>query len=105
MKWILPYVTEISSLWVLIVSTLTLGTDQRLAQGNILVTDDERAILCDFGLATVMDDELTALATSNEFKGSTRWCSPEVLSGESRSPSTDMWSWGCLALEVAGWNY
>ncbi|KAG8960869.1 hypothetical protein FRC05_006539 [Tulasnella sp. 425] len=67
---------------------------------NVLVNDDRRAVLCDFGLAAVVREGRRGLTTSADFRGSTRWCSREVLMGEERRLKTDIWGWACLALEI-----
>ncbi|KAG9011337.1 hypothetical protein FRB93_003139 [Tulasnella sp. JGI-2019a] len=60
------------------------------------------AMLCDFGLATALGNDSTGLTTSDgtAFKGSVRSSSPEVLDGEEKSLPSDMWSWGCLFLQI-----
>lgn len=67
---------------------------------NVLVNDHRRAVLCDFGLSTVMQDTSTGLTTGAGFQGSIRWASPEVITGNPRTLTSDMWGWGCLALEI-----
>lgn len=62
----------------------------------MLVNDDRSAVLCDFGLAIVLQDEPMGLTTAEGFKGTIRWCSFEVLCGERKSPESDIWSWGLL---------
>ncbi|KIO20131.1 hypothetical protein M407DRAFT_140421 [Tulasnella calospora MUT 4182] len=67
---------------------------------NVLVTDDRNAVLCDFGLTIVLQDGPTGLTTAEGFRGTIRWCSLEVLLGERRSSTSDVWSWGCLVMEI-----
>lgn len=67
---------------------------------NVLVNDHRRAVLCDFGLSAVMQDTSTGLTTGPGFQGSTRWSSPEVITGSPKTLKSDMWGWGCLALEI-----
>lgn len=71
-----------------------------MLQFNVLVTTTRRAILCDFGLATVREVAHTGLTTATDFKASFRWCPPEVADNKPRTFESDMWSWGCLALEI-----
>ncbi|KAG8905225.1 hypothetical protein FRB99_000445 [Tulasnella sp. 403] len=66
---------------------------------NVLVNEQESAVLCDFGLAAAME-EVSGLSTSKGFTGSIRWCSPELLFDHPRTPESDMWAWGCLAYEI-----
>ncbi|KIO23546.1 hypothetical protein M407DRAFT_50686, partial [Tulasnella calospora MUT 4182] len=68
---------------------------------NVLVNKECRAVLCDFGLARLYEDSgFSRLETSTGFKGSLRWCSPEVINGEPRSPSGDVYSWAWLVWEI-----
>ncbi|KAG9030421.1 Phosphatidylinositol (PI) 3-kinase [Tulasnella sp. UAMH 9824] len=67
---------------------------------NVLVNDNGRALLSDFGLAQAMEDGPTGLSTSSGFQGTFRYCSPEVLQGTSPNLQSDIWAWGCLALEI-----
>lgn len=58
---------------------------------------------CDFGLATVVDDNPTGLTTSqNASRGTTRYFSPELLEEHTshKTLSSDVWAWGCVAMEV-----
>ncbi|KAG8960870.1 hypothetical protein FRC05_006540 [Tulasnella sp. 425] len=66
----------------------------------IIHGDLKSSRLCDFGLAAVVREGYSGLTTSADFKGSTRWCSREVLMGEERTLKSDIWGWGCLALEI-----
>lgn len=74
------------------------------AQANVLIGNAGTritALLSDFGLATVMAKESNGLLTSEGFKGSYNWSSPEVaVHNRPRTLENDVWSWGCLALEV-----
>ncbi|KAG8874939.1 hypothetical protein FRB97_005515 [Tulasnella sp. 331] len=74
---------------------------KRLQLDNVLVNDVGDAMLCDFGLTKVLGAEPSGLTTDDgNFKGAVRWTSPEVLEGEDKSLSSDVWSWGCLLLEI-----
>ncbi|KAG8954016.1 hypothetical protein FRC04_001000 [Tulasnella sp. 424] len=67
---------------------------------NVLVNDNLRAVLCDFGLSATMEGRKAELNTAINFKGSPRWCSPEALLETGKTLKSDIWSWGCLALEI-----
>ncbi|KIO16076.1 hypothetical protein M407DRAFT_233844, partial [Tulasnella calospora MUT 4182] len=71
-----------------------------LKAANVLVTDHRKAQLCDFGLAIAVQEARTGVTTSHAFTGSIRWCSPEVMGEEEKTIESDMWSWGCLVLEM-----
>lgn len=71
-------------------------------QGNVLINDNLRAVLCDFGLSTILQDEPSGLTTTKSIKGSTRYMSPELLDEDaSLSLMSDIWAWGCLLFEVS----
>jgi len=55
-----------------------------LKGANILIDDQGRACLSDFGLATVVYDKDTVnlMTTGSIAHGSTRWMAPELLSPE-----------------------
>ncbi|KAG9034282.1 hypothetical protein FRB95_013440 [Tulasnella sp. JGI-2019a] len=69
---------------------------------NILLNDERRAVLCDFGLAVAADEVQTGLNTSKGLKGTMRYCSPELVMQEEslRTVSSDIWAWGCLLVEI-----
>ncbi|KIO27673.1 hypothetical protein M407DRAFT_35604, partial [Tulasnella calospora MUT 4182] len=65
-----------------------------IKSANVLVNSNCRAVLCDFGLARLHEDGgFRRLETSTGFKGSIRWCSPEVLDGQPRTPTSDVYAW------------
>ncbi|KAG8916434.1 hypothetical protein FRC01_003155 [Tulasnella sp. 417] len=75
-----------------------------LKPSNLLVSDSIEAVLCDFGLATFIDESgaSSGLTTSKSVKGSTRYMSPELLleTGVKHTLGSDMWAWACTVLEV-----
>ena len=75
-------------------SQLTLG------QANIVV-DSGLARLCDFGLSSLLDD-LSTYTQSTSTGGTTRFLSPELLTGEleARNEGSDIWAFGCASGEV-----
>ncbi|KAG8989173.1 Tyrosine-protein kinase ZAP-70 [Tulasnella sp. JGI-2019a] len=76
-----------------------------LKASNILVNGQGHAVLCDLGLAKALSPDHSGYTTSDIFKGSHRWCSPEVLNGKPRSLESDIWSWACSVLEVRATIY
>ena len=65
---------------------------------NILVKDD-RVYLADFGIA--LDWESLGRSTTTEDTGKTWiYCAPEVAQYEKRNWSSDVWSLGCVFLEM-----
>ncbi|KAE9393864.1 kinase-like protein, partial [Gymnopus androsaceus JB14] len=75
---------------------------------NILVSDDLRCCLADFGLALVISDSrtLSNATTSAMTKGTTRWMAPElIIPSHSAKPATnntsrDIYAFGCTILEI-----
>ncbi|WP_081748554.1 serine/threonine-protein kinase [Nocardiopsis sp. CNT312] len=59
---------------------------------NIMLTDDERTVVTDFGIANV--DGSTALTQTGVFIGSPEYMAPERFEGERALPSSDLWSLG-----------
>jgi tRNA A-37 threonylcarbamoyl transferase component Bud32 len=60
--------------------------------GNILVTPESRAVLTDFGIATLHGDP--ALTQAGMVMGTPGFCAPERIRGEPASPASDLWSLG-----------
>ncbi len=60
--------------------------------GNILVTTDGRAVLTDFGIATLHGDP--GLTQAGMVMGTPGFCAPERIRGEPASPASDLWSLG-----------
>ncbi|KAG8915671.1 hypothetical protein FRC00_001537 [Tulasnella sp. 408] len=67
---------------------------------NVLIKNDGRAAICDFGLAQVLDEEFERLASQTIHRGTVRWTSPERLDDNGPlAPSSDVWSWAWLIWE------
>ncbi|KAJ3554667.1 hypothetical protein NP233_g12371 [Leucocoprinus birnbaumii] len=74
-----------------------------LKGNNILVSNERRALITDFGASHITPKEaMKAGATSSQIDYTTRWAAPEILSGEAARPemSCDIWSFGCLCGET-----
>ncbi|KAG8895742.1 hypothetical protein FRB99_000377, partial [Tulasnella sp. 403] len=76
-----------------------------IKMGNALILDDgprPRAVLCDFGLAKVMDNKHSGLTTTGfDTHGTTLYFSPEIIIDESpRTLKSDIWAWGCLLFQM-----
>lgn len=59
-------------------------------------------MLCDFGLARVLDDEPSGLTTTGLPKFTLYYASPELLNNVMyHTLQSDVWAWGCLLLSVS----
>ncbi len=67
--------------------------------GNVLINDDGRAILTDFGIATMAGDP--ALTSTGVVLGSPAYMSPERARGQKPGPEADMWSLGATLYSAA----
>lgn len=61
---------------------------------NVLLGDEGRVVLTDFGIATVEGD--TALTMTGEVVGSPEYLAPERALGRNPGPASDLWSLGAL---------
>ncbi|WP_051712465.1 serine/threonine-protein kinase [Spirillospora albida] len=59
---------------------------------NVLVTDDDRAVLTDFGIAQMAGD--ATLTRTGLIMGSPAYMAPERLRGERAIPASDLWALG-----------
>lgn len=59
-------------------------------------------MLCDFGLARVLEEIPSGLTTRSAKIGTLRYVSPELMLASSarHTRESDVWAWGCLFLEV-----
>jgi serine/threonine protein kinase len=61
---------------------------------NVLVGDDDRIVLTDFGIASM--DGATALTQTGALIGSPGYIAPERLRGRPAGPESDLWSLGAV---------
>jgi hypothetical protein len=67
---------------------------------NIVITEDDRAKLTDFGISRVIHDEVT-LATGGAFiVGTPGYMAPEVARGREHGPASDVFSLGATLFRV-----
>jgi eukaryotic-like serine/threonine-protein kinase len=77
-----------------------------LKPGNVMVTPADsnsfRVVLTDFGLARIADASSahTSLTASGDLLGTLAYISPEQLTGDSVTPSTDYYAFGLIWLEM-----
>lgn len=68
---------------------------------NIIVGDDERVRVLDFGLAEPMRPEHRAEDRDAEISGTPRYMAPELWEGRAASGAVDVWALGAIAYELA----
>ncbi|QYC44484.1 Serine/threonine-protein kinase PK-1 [Nonomuraea coxensis DSM 45129] len=61
---------------------------------NVLLREDGRSVLTDFGIAAVR--ESTSLTATGSFIGSPEFMAPERINGHEGDPASDLWSLGML---------
>ena len=71
---------------------------------NILLGSDGRARITDFGIATEIDNDGTALTAADGVVGTMRYLAPERLAGEPAVPATDVWGLGAVLYEMLTGN-
>ncbi|KDQ12083.1 hypothetical protein BOTBODRAFT_176617 [Botryobasidium botryosum FD-172 SS1] len=63
---------------------------------NILISDDGKALLADFGMSNIIESPFTQ---SNGPGASFRWMAPEIQGGK-YTKGCDIWAWGMTTLEL-----
>ncbi|KAG8995836.1 hypothetical protein FRB90_000080 [Tulasnella sp. 427] len=64
---------------------------------NILISDTNHVLLCDFGLTKVAPSQTS---TSLKGAGTTRWQSPELLNGAPKTFKSDVYAFGMTIAEI-----
>ncbi|MFY9262288.1 MAG: protein kinase [Actinomycetaceae bacterium] len=65
--------------------------------GNIMVTDDHKVKVVDFGISKEIDDAATVTVSR---RGTYHYASPEQMRGAPPAPSMDIYSTGCLLYQI-----
>ena len=63
---------------------------------NVLVSADDHAYLCDFGLSKRSSSSVSALSAPGEVLGTVAYIAPEQIEHGDAGPSADIYSLGCL---------
>ncbi|KAF2265059.1 kinase-like protein [Lojkania enalia] len=67
--------------------------------GNILLSNG-KIFLCDFGISRDWSKNEHSTTEGDVLKFTRRYCAPEVLNRDARNSSADIWSLGCVFLEL-----
>eukprot|EP01006_Ploeotia_vitrea_P035827 TRINITY_DN65940_c0_g1_i1.p2 TRINITY_DN65940_c0_g1~~TRINITY_DN65940_c0_g1_i1.p2 ORF type:complete len:567 (-),score=287.24 TRINITY_DN65940_c0_g1_i1:67-1767(-) len=71
-----------------------------LAARNVLVDEQLRAKVCDFGMSRVREDSEDGQSQTKSNVGPLKWMAPESLRSKVYSPSSDTWMFGVLLYEM-----
>ncbi|KAG8958424.1 hypothetical protein FRC03_009135 [Tulasnella sp. 419] len=76
-----------------------------LKAANVLIDDQRRARLCDFGTSHIVSNLPVGLAPSDmvspsELGYTVRYSSPELQMDEVSTPMSDIWAVGCVAMQI-----
>ncbi|KAH7333944.1 kinase-like domain-containing protein [Rhizoctonia solani] len=71
-----------------------------LKGANVLISEDGKAMLSDFGNSLVEDNTIRFTATTRDVACSSRWAAPEILDGAAASYPADIFALGMTLLEA-----
>ncbi|KAJ3117844.1 hypothetical protein HK098_006086 [Nowakowskiella sp. JEL0407] len=71
---------------------------------NILIDEQWRAKICDFGLAKIKQEVSTLNPEKNQFAGTTLYMAPELFDYDSASELTDVYAFAIVVTEVITWS-
>ncbi|KZF26027.1 kinase-like protein [Xylona heveae TC161] len=100
-KFIIPIARELAEALKCVHDAGIIHRDVKAA--NILVSEDGRLQLCDFGISAVVQSKLEKRST---IIGTPNWMPPEMLNGEPAvragyGNEVDCWAYGCTIYEIA----
>ena len=71
-----------------------------LKPDNLLVSEDGMVTVLDFGIAAVLDDDVTRLTATGTPIGTSHYMSPEQIQGTGVGPGSDLYALGCILHEL-----
>ncbi|GAA4889157.1 serine/threonine protein kinase PkaE [Saccharopolyspora cebuensis] len=71
-----------------------------LKPANVLVTDEGAVKVLDFGIAAVLQSDVTRLTATGTPMGTSRYMSPEQVQGARVTPHSDLYALGCVLHEL-----
>jgi serine/threonine protein kinase len=72
-----------------------------LKPGNVMLVEESRLVITDFGLAREVSDEAEPLTEPQGMVGTPAYMAPEQLMGAAASPASDLYAFGLVAFEIA----
>ena len=72
-----------------------------LKGANVLVDSDGKVKLSDFGCSKLFENSFSQSEFSSVIRGSLAWMAPEILMNKGIHRKADIWSLGCLIIEMA----
>jgi len=70
-----------------------------MLQVNVLISDNGKALLTDFGYSAAVDSSFSmSMSNTGGTKGTLRWMAPEILDGGDVSAEADVWAFGMTVL-------
>lgn len=67
---------------------------------NIMIRPDGSVVVLDFGVAALLDADITGITATGEALGSPAYMSPEQVKGVQASPRSDLYALGCVMHEL-----
>jgi serine/threonine protein kinase len=96
-KWIIPILREVALAIYWVHKHGVIHRDIKCA--NVLVTEDGRVQLCDFGVAGIIETKFDKRST---FIGTPNWMAPELFDpSSSYGTEVDIWAFGSMVYEIA----
>lgn len=96
-KWIIPILREVALAIFWVHKHGVIHRDIKCA--NVLVTEDGRVQLCDFGVAGIIETKFDKRST---FIGTPNWMAPELFDpSSSYGTEVDIWAFGSMVYEIA----
>lgn len=67
---------------------------------NVMIRPDGAVVVLDFGVAALLDADITSITATGEALGSPAYMSPEQVKGVQASPRSDLYALGCILHEL-----
>lgn len=71
-----------------------------LKPSNVMIRPDGTAVILDFGVAALLEADVTKLTDTGEMLGSPAYMAPEQVLGTVPSPRSDLYALGCILHEM-----